>query len=202
MFATLDRDLIKHAGEFRRSLSNLKFERTEDGGIYFPAAHAIARGMYAHDVNGLDERFDPNILPTEGLNYLLDIGLGAGSQLTAWYLGLFSGAVTPTSTLTAANWTSTLTEITSGSEGYSESTRVAWTPASASGGSATNTASKAAFTIITASNVTVEGAVMASASAKGATTGKVASASRFSTPRTLSDGDSFNVGYTVTLTSS
>jgi hypothetical protein len=43
---------------------------------------------------------------------------------------------------------------------------------------------------------------MVSNSAKGNTTGTLVSASRFAATRNLSSGDLFNLGYTVTLTSS
>jgi hypothetical protein len=198
---TLAKDLIKHRGEFLRALRTLKFERTDNGGIYFPAARAIAHGMFVHDVNGMDVRFDPNLLPTEGLNTLLD-SLAANTQPIAYYLALYGGAVTPAAGWTAANFASNATEIVSGTEGFSESTRVAWTSASASNGSKHNLASKAAFTIVTASNLTVNGCGMLSASAKGATTGKLMSASRFASARVLSNTDVFNLGYTVSLTSS
>ena len=198
----LDKDLIKHNREFKRYLANNQFEQTEDGGILFPKAGAIARGMYVHGVNGQDWQYSPNILPTEGLNSLLDVALHGATQITAWYLGLFSGAVTPGASLTAATVTSVLTEITSGTEGYSESTRVAWDEAAASAGAITNTASKAAFTIVTATSLTVNGCFLASASAKGATTGKLMSATRFASARSLSDADIFNLGYSLSLTSS
>lgn len=200
----VDPGLFRHGREFLRALRNHKYERT-DAGIFFPAAHAVASGMYVHDVNGLDEQFSPNILPTESLNRILDVHLGtAGSttQLTSWYCALYSGAVTPGATMTAANFTSTTTEITSGSEGYTESTRVLFVPAAASAGAKSNSASKAAFTIATATTLTVNGCGLLSASAKGSTSGVIASATRFASARSLSDTDVFNLGYTLSLTSS
>ena len=67
--------------------------------------------------------------------------------------------------------------------------------------SITNTASKAAFTIATASSLAVNGAGLHSASAKGATTGVLASATKFSATRTLFNADVFTLAYTITLTS-
>lgn len=197
----LHKDLIKHAGEFLRYLRNGQYEHTENG-ILFPRAHAEAKGLYIHGVNGKDWQASPNILPTEGLNSLLDVALHGATPITTWYLGLFSGATTPGSTLTAANVASTLTEITSGTEGYTESTRVEWNEAAAAAGAITNTANKAAFTIATATSLSVTGCFLASASAKGATTGKLMSATKFASTRSLSDGDIFNVGYSLSLSSS
>lgn len=197
----LDKDLIKHSREFKRYLDNHQYELT-DNGILFPRAHALASGLYIHGVNGQDWQTSPNILPTEGLNSLLDVALHGATQITAWYLALHSGSTTPAANLTAATVTSTLTEITSGTEGYSESTRVAWDEAAASSGAITNTANKAAFTIVTATSLSVAGCFLASASAKGATTGKLMSATKFASARSLSDGDIFNLGYSLSLTSS
>ena len=198
----ISKDLKRHAREFVDALRNLKFEKN-DFGLYFPMQGALiqAHGLYEHGVNGKDWRLDANLLPTEGLTYLMSL-LGAGTKLTPWYIALYSGAYTPTSGLTAANFTSTTTEITSGSEGYTESTRVTWTPGTAASGSINNTASPAAFTIITASTLTVNGVGMLSASAKGATTGTLVSATRFSAARSLNNTDVFQVKYTLSLTSS
>ena len=195
----LPKSLIRHARELKRYLTNHQWERSDSGALVFPKANLALSGLIVHDVNGQDVRFDHNVVPTEGLNHVLDVTLHGSTQITAWYLGLFSGAVTPGATLTAATVTAVLTEITSGTDGYSEATRVAYNEAAASSGSTTNAANKAAFTIAMSSgNLTVNGCFLASASAKGATTGTLYSASRFSAARTLANGDIFNLGYTIT----
>lgn len=196
----LTRDLIKHAREFKRRLSRHQYEVT-DAGILFPAAHVVAHGEYFHSSNGQDERVDHNLLPTAGLNHLLSIGLAAGTQITAWYLALFSGAYTVVSGLTAANFTANATELTSNTEGYSETTRQVWTPGAVASGAVDNTASKAAFTIATATSVTIRGAALMSSSVKGGTTGTLISASRFTADRIQYAADVFSLGYRVTLTS-
>ena len=64
-------DLQKHAGEFAKALAANQYERTGDErGLYFPKAKAFISGTYIHDVNGQDERADPNLLPDEGLSTL------------------------------------------------------------------------------------------------------------------------------------
>ncbi len=199
---TLDRDLRKHAREFLSALKTLKFEKTEDGGIYFPKQRAFARGMYTHDVNGLDVRCDPNLLPTEGLTHMLAVDLGATAKTSAWYLAMYATAISPAAGWTAASFTATAGEITSGTEGYTSATRVAFTAGTAAAASIDNNASKAAFTIITASTLTANGIGMLSDSAKGSTSGVLKSASRFATARVFNTADVFNVGYAVALTSS
>jgi len=197
----LDRDLQKHASEFGRYLRNRQFEMTDDGGVLFPRAAVTAEGGYIHDVNGQDERFDKNLLPDEGLLYLLSVGLNNGTKLASWYLALYSGNYTPTAALTAASFPATAGEITSNTEGYTEATRQLWTPTAPTTPLIDNLANKAAFTIATASSLTVHGAALLSEAAKGAVTGKLISASKFSAARTLYDTDVFNLAYRVQLTS-
>lgn len=196
----LDRDLQKHAGEFGRYLRNNQYEAT-DAGVVFPKASAIACGGYLHDVNGQDERFDPNLLPDEGLVYLLSVGLNNGAKLAAWYLSIYSGNYTPLAALTAASYPATAAEITSSSEGYTEATRPVWTPTAPTTPLIDNLANKASFTIATASSLTVNGAALLSEATKGAVTGKLISATKFGTARTLYNTDVFNLAYRVTLTS-
>jgi hypothetical protein len=146
----------------------------------------------------IDRQVDFNLLPEQGLNHLLDVGAGAGTQLTAFYIALFSGNYTPAADDTAANWVGRATEFTS----YDEATREVWTSASASGGSKSNSASKAEFTMatgVTAQNL--YGAALCSASAKSATTGKLLAIARFGSTRVVNEDDVLVVGYTLTLTS-
>ena len=197
----LDRDLQKHAGEFGRYLRNRQFEVTDDGGIHFARASAVAQGGYVHDVNGLDERFDKNLLPDEGLIYLLSVGLNNGTKLATWYLSLYAANYTPLAGLTAASYPATASEITSNTQGYTESTRPVWTPTAPTTPLIDNLANKASFTIATASSLTVNGAALLSEATKGAVTGKLVSATKFSAARTLYNTDVFNLAYRVQLTS-
>jgi hypothetical protein len=194
----LDKDLQRHAPEFHAHLAAHRYECTDEG-IYFPRAKALAIGEYVHDVNGQDERTDHNLLPTEGLNHLLGVALSGVAPKTAWYLALFSGAYTPVAGVTAATFPSAATEITSATEGYSESTRRVWTPGTVATGQVDNVAVKAAFTIATATSLTIRGAALLSDSVKGATTGVLMSLSRFSADRVQYAGDVFNLGYRVRL---
>jgi hypothetical protein len=196
-------DLQKHAGEFAAALASHKYERTGDErGLYFPKAKAFISGTYIHDVNGKDERTDPNLLPDEGLMYLLTVGLYNGTKLATWYLALYAANYTPQTNLTAASFPSTANEITSNTEGYTESTRPVWTPSAPDNNSIDNLTNKASYTIATASSLTVQGAALVSEAAKGAVTGKLASATKFSAARTLYNTDVFNLAYRVQLTSS
>lgn len=201
----LSKDLRKHAGEFLRAFQNRKYEETPEG-VLFPEQQAKAYGVYAHRVRRATGEITPwvvdrNLLPTEGLTYLLSL-LGAGSKLPTWYVALYAGAISPTNLWTASNFASTASEITSGTEGYSQSNRVTWVPGTAAAAAIDNNSSPATFTIVTASNLTVNGAAMLSATAKGATTGTLLSATRFGSTRTFASTDNFDIKYGIALTSS
>lgn len=193
--------LKKHAGEFGRYLRNHQYEVNDTGGVVFVRAAAVANGGYLHDVNGLDERYDPNLLPDEGLVYLLSVGLNNGTKLAAWYVSLYAANYTPLAALTAASYPGTASEITSGTEGYSEATRPVWTPTAPTTPLIDNLANKAIFTIVTASSLTINGAALTSEAVKGAVTGKLVSATKFSAARTMYNTDAFNIAYRVQLTS-
>jgi len=194
--------LKKYAGEFIKALTSYKYERTGDErGLYFPKAKAFISGTYIHDVNGQDERQDPNLLTDEGLIYLLSVGLNNGTKIPTWYLSLYAANYTPQPGLTAASYPATASEITSNTEGYIESTRPIWTPTAPTTPLIDNLTNKASFTIATASSLTVNGAALLSEATKGAITGKLISATKFSAPRTLYNTDVFNLAYRVQLTS-
>lgn len=196
----LSADLARHAGEFLRALRGHRYERTATG-LYFPDAQVEARGMYVHDVNGQDQRTDKNLLVDQGLTHMLATEFGTGSKISSWYIALYAGAVTPAANLTAASFPATMSELTSTAEGYLETTRQLFNPGTAVADGIDNTAAKAAFTIVTASQLNVNGAALISSNVRGDTSGVLASATRFTATRVLSNTDIFNVGYRVTLTS-
>ncbi len=194
----IDRDLQKHAREFKGYIDNHQYDVTDEG-ILFPKAGALASGEYFYDSNGADPESTANLLPTQGLNYLLETSLRNGAQQTQWYLAIFSGAYTPVAGVTASTFTSSATEITSASEGYTETTRRPWTSVAASGGVTDNVADRAAFTIASANEVTIRGAALLSDPIKGGTNGVLLSIARFTNARTESSGNVFNLGYRVRL---
>lgn len=144
----------------------------------------------------IEEEDTHNIMPTEGLNYLLDVGIRNQSQLTAWYIGIFEGNYTPVLADTAAGFPAASTESTA----YAETTRQAYTVVAASGGVLTNAASPATFTMN--ATKTIYGGFIASASAKSATTGKLISAAQFSSSKAVQSTDVLSITATITLTSS
>lgn len=196
----MTQDLAKHAVEFSRALRNHKYEKSPEG-ILFPRQGVLVSGLFSHRVNGGEWAHDPNLDPTEGLNYMLDSFVSSHAAIPL-YLSLYAGAISPTALWTASNYASTASEITSGSEGYSESTRVLWVPASATAATKDNYASVAVFTIVTATALAVNGCGLHTASAKGATTGALISATRFGSARSFANTDVFDVKYQLAMTSS
>ena len=197
-------NLQKHINEFRRYVRNSQFEKTDDGSILFPKANAIVSGEYTHWVTGKESElaFDHNVITDEGLNHMLNVVmLGTPIAVTDWFAMLHSGTGTPDGDTDAGNYDTQLSEIVSGAEGYSEANRILWAPDAVDtvNTAVTNLASPATFTIITATNLTVNGAGLTSVSAKGSATGTLMSAGKFSATRTLANADEFNLKYKVNL---
>lgn len=189
-------DILKHAGEIRRNLNNFAYESSPEG-ILFPKMSAVVRGCFTHSVNDEDEQQDTNLITTEGLTYLIDVGIANGTKLASWYVSLFSGNVTVLSTWTAANYVANATEFTN----YDEANRPTYTPGTPAAGAVDNLSSRATFTIGVGGG-TVRGGALISSNVKSGVAGSLYAAARFAADRTLVEDDVFNVGYTLTLTSS
>ncbi len=157
-------------------------------------------GLERRNVDGVDSvvlsvEDVSNLIPTEGLNYLLGAGLTGVAQLSSWFIALFEGNYTPAPGITAATFPVDATESTA----YDEATRVAWVPGAIAAGSVSNTASKAVFTMN--ATKTIYGIAQTSASAKGATTGVLVSVARFASAKSVVATDVLNVTSTLTATS-
>lgn len=197
----LAKSLIRHAAEFKRYLSRHKYDVTPEG-LYFPQARTFVAGEYFFDTNGQAPGSQHNLVPAQGLNYMLDTALRNQAQQPDFFLALYSGAYTPNDGLTAATFSAAANEIVSNTTGYTEATRQPWIPAGpAAAGILSNvvggTDNKASFTIKTATTLVIRGAALLSDSAKGGGGGVLISAARFSADRTHYDGDVFNLGYRV-----
>jgi len=188
----LDRDIIRHAREFKGYLDNHQYE-VSDTGIEFPKAKVAIFGEYEDNYGRT-----PNLVPTQGLNHILMVALSNTAKLNNFYLALYSGNYTPTAALTAANFAATATEIVSGTEGYSDATRPGWTPTITAAGVMDNYAAKATFNIVTATSLTIRGAALLSDAVKGSTSGVLISAAKFASDRIEYNGNEYNLGYRVT----
>ena len=135
-----------------------------------------------------------NLVVTVGKNFMLTQTFTGSGYTAAWFLGLVSGASSPTynaaDTMSShAGWT----EFT----GYSNATRPAPTFNAAASGAISTTAT--AFNINASG--TVAGAFLTTNNTVGGTTGTLFSAGNFTGGnRTVASGDTLNVTYTLTLT--
>jgi hypothetical protein len=193
----MDRLIMKHRKEFAAALRAGKFEITKDG-LVFPNQQVGVKGTY---FIGEENEESGNILPDESLIAMLNTQFGASAKPAAWYIALFSGAITPIAGWTAANFSANSSEIISTTEGYSQATRPQYTPAVAAADAIDNLASKATFTIACTTSVVITGAALLSSNVRGGTAGILGSATRFANARTQYNADPFQIGYVVTLNS-
>ncbi len=186
--------------EFLRAIGRGKFSRESDGGIILLGS-ARLHGVYREGIMGKPESFlsHSNLIPDAGILHVLNVVFGSTAKATAWYIAPYSGNTSPVASLTASNFTSTQTEITSGTEGYSEVARQQCVMGAAAAGVINNSASLASFSIVTASALTIRGAGLLSNSGKGSTSGVLASCAAYGTPRVLNSGDTWQARYDVTL---
>lgn len=127
-----------------------------------------------------------NLVTTAGLNHILDTEFHAGTQVTTWYVGLKgAGTIAAADTLAShAGW-SEFTNYTGNRQEFVEG--------AASGGSISNSVNAASFPIT--GSGTVAGAFLASAAS--GTVGTLFSAVDFAASRTVANGDTVNVTYTI-----
>lgn len=202
----LSTGILRHAREFASALRSNRYEVDHASqGIYLPRSKVFMQGEYIMDTNGRDHAVEPNLVPIQGMNYLLDVALDDTAKIPAFYLAICSGAFTPTEDMTAATFVAATTEITSNTNGYSEATRQLWDPAGPAAGGikssvTEDTDNKATFTITaTGADIVIRGCGLLSQSAKGSSGGILMSVSRFSADRRHYAGDQFNLGYRVRL---
>ena len=148
-----------------------------------------------------------NIMPTEGLNVLLDTAIGGSTQVPQWYCGIYKGNYTPLATNTAANALGSgglFTECL-GTDyaivGGSTTNRAPFTIVASAGGVITNAAAKAEFDI--GVSATIYGAFLSNGQAKTTNAGyKLLAAKLFDTARVVVSTDILYVTYQITAVSS
>lgn len=148
---------------------------------------------FDEDMHLVDEWSEHNLVPTEGMNYILNAALAGGSASSTWYIGLFSGNYTPVIGDTMATFPGNATEFT----GYTNSTRGTLTAGAVASGAWSNTASPFDFTFNASG--TIYGAFLSSVSTKSATTGTLLSATRFAASKTVGSGEILRVTAGITL---
>lgn len=151
--------------------------------------------LFAQDGRLIDDWTDTNLMPIEGLNYMLSVAFRNGTQLPIWYISIYEGNYTPVGGLTAATYPSAATECTA----YVAATRPAFTTAAPSAGAIDNSASRAEF--VSVSDKTLYGGAILSSPTKGSTAGAIASAVRFASPKPFATGSTLRVTAGIVLTS-
>lgn len=136
-----------------------------------------------------------NIMPEEGRNHAVSVITKGATQVPTWYIGLFEGNYVPVNADTAATFPTVATECTA----YLPATRAEFNEGTVVAGVVANTDNRAEFTFTAAK--TVYGAFLASAQAKGAVTGVLMSAARFTAPKVLQIDDVLRVTASLSLTS-
>lgn len=120
-----------------------------------------------------------NRVPQEGLD-LMAAGIFTGGAIpSALFIGLWSGSHAPDGAETAANLLTLVTEITS----YEGAARPAFTPGAVAAGGVSNVDALARFNFN--ANAMVNGAFISTASAKGASSGRLLSVVRFPNARAV-----------------
>ena len=136
-----------------------------------------------------------NLMPEEGRNHAVSVITKGATQVPTWYIGLFEGNYVPVDSDKASTFPTSATECTA----YLPATRVEFVEGAVAAGVVENTASRAEFTATAAK--TIYGAFLVSAQAKGAVTGVLMSAARFTARKTLQIDDVLRVTASFSLTS-
>ena len=136
-----------------------------------------------------------NLMPEEGRNHAVSVITKGATQVPTWYIGLFEGNYVPVDSDKASTFPTSATECIA----YLPATRVEFVEGAVAAGVVENTASRAEFTATAAK--TIYGAFLVSAQAKGAVTGVLMSAARFTAPKTLQIDDVLRVTASFSLTS-
>ena len=136
-----------------------------------------------------------NLVPTEGLNHAASVVFAGGAQVGTWYVGVFEGNYTPTSTDAAANIATRSTESTA----YTPAARQQIVFGSVANGALDNTASLAQFTF--SALKTIYGGFIVSSSPQGSATGTLISSVRFPSPKVCDVGSVLRVTAAVAFAS-
>lgn len=139
-----------------------------------------------------------NLITNEGLDAWLNIMFHGSTQITTWYVVLFSTDTTILATHTYAvpGYTEVTTDV-------DEATRQAYNEAASSSQSITNSANKALYTFN--AGATIYGAALVGGGTAATTKGDTAgggtefAAAKFSGPKSVTDDDVLAITVTITL---
>jgi hypothetical protein len=178
------------------------FEMNDDASAGLSADTAVIDGIGlegAFEVECRDESGElkwketfSNLVVNAGLDHALDVTLSGAAQSTSWYLGLVDGGTSPTfdagDTIGSHSGWSENTD-------YSESNRQGWTDGGVSSQSVDNSGSPASFSINATADIA--GAFLVDDNTKGGTSGTLFAEGSFGATRSVANGDTLNVTYTI-----
>jgi len=133
-----------------------------------------------------------NVITEAGQDYLLDVGLSNGTQISTWYVGLTDDSPTIAEADTMSSHSGWVEAVP-----YSDANRITWSDGGVSSQSVDNSASTADFTINATD--TVGGAFLVSNNTKSGTTGTLYAVGAFSSNRAVESGDTLKVTATFTM---
>jgi len=146
----------------------------------------------------IDSWDDENLVPTEGLNFILNVlSQAATSKINTWYMGFGTGNYTVAATDTGANIVGA--GRANETSAYAEAARQALVLPASTAASLTNSASK--VTITANGTVTITNAFVVSTSPKADATGTLLSSLKLSVAKALVSGDQLVVTFTLAATS-
>lgn len=128
-----------------------------------------------------------NLIPADGLAFLVRAPFGDVAPISAFYLGLFRGNYVPTDSTKAADIPGNMIEFID----YAEAQRPTWERAFDGAASMDNLTTKASFTVT--QDRTIYGAFLVSEATKGGNSGLVLSCVRFASPKPVSAGQTINL---------
>ncbi|THJ36158.1 hypothetical protein E8K88_02520 [Lampropedia aestuarii] len=189
------------AGAMLESLAADHYEVTPEG-IVFPRESVRVSGHFVLDAADGTRHVSRNLRMKEGLLHDLNVAYGTTPKPAGYFIALFSGNTAPAFNWAASSFSTVASEIVSQTEGYTLTTRIPWTPKAnaADDTHIDNFGNEVEVTFATESVVNVTGAALLTASAKGATTGVLLSASLYPAPQSFQNGGTFRVGYRTELT--
>lgn len=169
-------------------------------GVFVSETKVKFRGVYHGKIiragKVIDEFEEDNLVVNQGLDYVLSTALGAGSQLSTWYLGIFSGNYTPVSTDTASSIAGNSTESTA----YTATTRPQWQNG-AEGTQAISNSNGTVATFTFNGTTTIYGAFLVSSNTKSGTSGTLFSAAQFASSKSVVSSDQLLLTYSFTAAS-
>lgn len=137
-----------------------------------------------------------NLIPFDGLNFLIRSPFGDVAAIPTFYLGLFRGNYIPSGGTKASDIPTNMIEFVD----YSEASRPTWEKVLTGVSTFDNNLNKAGFTVT--ADRTVYGAFLVSDSVKGGNNGLVLSCVRFASPKALSVGQTVKLYGGITFSSS